>query len=114
MEEAMSTKKLTVFLAALSALVLQAACPKKTCAPKGCPRRVSVSCARSTCTRPTAKKTPCGTHTTTVIIRRPKGRPSVVPPAPGRYHIHFERRDFSNSLEHISVPYPTRSRYRGS
>ena len=110
----MHTKKLTVFLAALSALVLQAACPKKTCATKGYSRRVSISCARSSCTRPTARKTPCGTHTTTIITHRPKGRHCIVPPVPGRYHIHFEHRDFSNSLERISIPYPVRSRYRGS
>jgi len=108
----MNIKKTAVILSALIAIFLssltQGACPKKACT-----RKTPATCRPSTCTRPVVKKkSSCCTRTTTYIIRKNKRGGHVLPPVPGHYHIHFERNVYSNSLERISVPYPTRTRQR--
>ena len=135
------SKKLSFVLAfglSLLALTSEAACRVKsgTCRGGGCKKATVVrscrgsSCKKapsvSTCKGGSCKKTSgcakgktissggCCRRTTTTIIYRSKGKKSGCrrPIAPGRYHYNFERRDFTNGIERISVPFPQRSRTR--
>ncbi|MDY6407710.1 MAG: hypothetical protein SPL08_03290 [Pseudomonadota bacterium] len=105
----MNFKKMIPWLVVASTLSLMAA-PRQPCSNRG---RRQPSC-RPPCAAPAMRKPtlPCGT-TKTIKKHKYRRRGYFIPPVPGHYHVHFERREFSyttNSLESINYPYPTRIR----
>lgn len=111
-------KQIILMAGILSALVVTAACPRRT---SNCrkPRYAPVirSYQSKVCGRPSLKvsrKSKCGNKTTVIIRKKRKchssgGCNGFV--APGRYHVRFEKQTLTNGFEQIEFRRPVRTRY---
>jgi len=112
-----SCKKVTVVRTCRGSSCKKA--PARSCSGSSCKKSTTAkrcssgSCkTTSTCPRRiTTQSKGCCRKTTPTVIYKKCGKSGCRKPlAPGKYH--FERKEYTNGLDRISVPFPSRSRTR--